>query len=96
VADQIRVNFNSLSTAVSDIATGVASAGTRLDDLRAAIAPMVATWQGDAQAAYQVQQTKWDTAWNDLTSALQQFQTATDTSNADYQAGENANTAAWG
>ncbi len=40
----------------------MANAGTRLDALKATISPMVATWEGDAQAAYQVQQTKWDTA----------------------------------
>ncbi|MBC3762302.1 WXG100 family type VII secretion target [Quadrisphaera oryzae] len=95
MADQIRVTFGALDTAVGDIAAGVAAQGTRMDDLRAAIAPMVATWEGSAQAAYQGAQAKWDSAWNDLTSALTQFQTATDTSNQTYQAGENANTAAW-
>ena len=96
MADQIRVNPGSLSTAVGDIASGVAAAGTRLQDLKAAIAPMVATWEGSAQEAYRVQQTRWDTAWNDLTQALQGLQATTQRSNDDYSAGEAANTASWG
>ncbi|MEH3077137.1 MAG: hypothetical protein PGN11_10735, partial [Quadrisphaera sp.] len=37
--------------------------------------------------AYQAAQATWDTAWNDLTTALSQFQASTDTSNQTYQAG---------
>ncbi len=96
MADQIRVNPASMGTAISDIATGVATAGTRLDDLKAAIAPMVATWEGAAQAAYFVQQTAWDTAWTDLNQALTGLQNATSRSTEDYAAGEAANTASWG
>lgn len=96
MADQIRVNFGSMETAVADIATGVATQGQRLAQLKADIAPMVATWEGGAQAAYYASQTKWDTAWDELTQALQAFQRSTDTATGDYQAGEAANTASWG
>lgn len=96
MADQIRVAFGSLSTAVGDIAAGVATQGQRLSELKADIAPMVATWEGSAQTAYFAQQTKWDSAWDELTQALQMFQNATDTANSGYQAGETANTGSWG
>lgn len=96
MADQIRVDAGSLTSAVGDISAGVAAAGTRLADLKAAIAPMVATWEGSAQDAYRVQQTRWETAWNDLTQALTGLQTTTQRSNDDYSAGESANTALWG
>ncbi len=96
MADRIKVDAGSLNTAVGDLAAGVASAGTRLSDLKAAIAPMVATWEGSAQQAYQAQQTKWDTAWNDLTAALGNLQTSTQRSNEDHSNGESTNTAAWG
>jgi WXG100 family type VII secretion target len=95
MADQIRVDFGSLNTAVADIATGVATQGERLAQLKADIAPMVATWEGGAQAAYYAAQTKWDTAWEDLTQALQAFQRSTGAAHDDYQAGETANTASW-
>ena len=87
MADQIRVSFGSLEAAVGDIAAGVAAQGQRLADLKADIAPMVATWEGAAQAAYQGHQAKWDSAWSELTEALQAFQRATDTANTDYRAG---------
>lgn len=96
VADQIKVTFGSLGTAVGDISAGVATQGQRLSELKGDIAPMVATWEGAAQSAYLVQQTKWDAAWDELTQALQMFQNATDTANSGYSAGESANTAAWG
>ena len=96
MADRIRVSFGSLNTAVGDIAAGVSAAGNRLSELRSDIAPMVATWEGTAQQAYYAQQTKWDNAWTELTDALKQFQSATDTANNDYQAGETANVSSWG
>ncbi|MGI4894999.1 MAG: WXG100 family type VII secretion target [Janthinobacterium lividum] len=96
MADRVRVNFNSLATAGADLSAGVASAGTRLENLKGAIAPMVATWDGDAQIAYHEQQTKWDTAWVDLTDALKQLQIATMTSHDGFQAGESSNTSSWG
>lgn len=96
MADQIRVDAGSLDAAIGDISAGVAAAGTRLSDLKAAIAPMVATWEGSAQEAYRVQQTRWDTAWNDLTQALAGLQNTTQRSNEEYSAGESANTALWG
>ena len=57
---------------------------------------MVATWEGAAREAYYVQQTRWGTAWAELTDALGQFQRATGTSATEYSAGETANAAAWG
>ena len=96
MADQIRVTFGALSDAVNDLSAGVAAAGNRLADLKTDIAPMVASWEGAAQGAYYAQQTKWDNAWNDLTTALGEFQRATASASDDYAAGERANTAVWG
>ena len=96
MADQIRVTFGALDAAVGDIAAGVAAQGQRLAELKADIAPMVASWEGAAQASYAGDQAKWDAAWADLTEALQAFQRATDTANSGYQAGESANASSWG
>lgn len=95
MADQIRVNFGALDTAVADISTGVATQGQRLSELKAHIAPMVASWEGSAQAAYHAHQTVWDNAWEELTQALTQFRSATDTATQDYRAGEAANAGSW-
>ncbi|NAE18348.1 WXG100 family type VII secretion target, partial [Enterococcus hirae] len=84
MADQIRVNFSSLDAAVTDIAGGVAAQGARMDDLRSAIAPLVASWDGAAQEAYGRQQDTWNQAWSELTDALSGLQRATDTANQGY------------
>ncbi len=96
MADQIRVNFIALETAVGDLSAGVAAQGQRLSELRSDIAPLVASWQGSAQAAYHAHQARWDNAWGELSDALTQFQRATDTAVMHYQAGEAANVSSWG
>ena len=96
MADQIRVTFGALDTAEADLSTAHATMGQRLAELRADIAPMVATWEGSAQAAYHGHQTRWDSAWDELTSALAEFRRATGVAHGDYRAGESANTARFG
>lgn len=96
MADQIRVAFGALDTAEGDLSSAQAAMGQRLSDLRASIAPMVSTWQGSAQTAYYAHQRQWDTAWDELTSALAEFRRATGVANNDYQGGERANTARFG
>ena len=96
MADQIRVTFGALETAQGDLSAAHAAMGQRLAELKADIAPMAATWQGSAQAAYHAHQTSWDTAWDDLSSALAEFRRATSVATADYLAGETANTARFG
>lgn len=92
MADQIKVTFGSLDTAESDLTSAHASMGQRLAELKADIQPMISTWEGGAREAYYGHQQQWDTAWDELTSALQEFQRALAQSNADYQAGEQQNT----
>lgn len=92
MADQIKVTFGSLDTAESDLTSAHATMGQRLAELRSDIQPMVSTWQGAAREAYASHQQQWDTAWDELTSALQEFQRALAQANTDYQAGEQQNT----
>lgn len=91
MADQIKVTFGSLDTAESDLTTGHATMGQRLSELKADIQPMISTWEGAARESYHGYQQQWDSAWDELTSALQDFQRALAQSNADYQAGEQQN-----
>ena len=92
MADQIKVTFGSLETAESDLTTAHANMGERLSQLRSDIQPMISTWQGSAREAYYGYQQQWDSAWDELTSALQEFQRALTQANADYRAGEQQNT----
>ena len=92
MADQIKVTFGSLDTAESDLTSAHATMGQRLAELRSDIQPMVSTWQGAAQEAYTGYQQQWDSAWDELTSALQEFQRALAQSIVVYQSGEQQNT----
>jgi WXG100 family type VII secretion target len=56
----------------------------------------VATWQGDAQQAYQVRQTRWREAAENLSVMLRDIKRALDESAADYLNTENRNKALFG
>lgn len=89
---EVAVNFGSLGEAQSNIASTSAKVTAELDDLRAFVARLTAAWSGAARDAYQVQQTKLDTAAAELNQVLAQIGTAVGTANDSYQAAERANT----
>lgn len=92
---EIKVTFGALAAAQQDV-SGTASRITgRLEDLRRFLAPMVATWQGEAAVDYQARQKQWDTAAADLTAVLAQIGVALGAANDSYQQAEHANAARW-
>ena len=78
------VNFASLQQASADIQKAVSTMQTQLDDLERSAAPLVQTWQGEAQQAYAARQAKWRAASADLTQILQNIKSAVDQSTQDY------------
>ncbi|HVL83618.1 MAG TPA: WXG100 family type VII secretion target [Pseudonocardia sp.] len=94
--DPIKVTFGALSTAQGDITTTATSMNSRLDDLRRYLAPMVATWEGEAATMYQARQREWDTAAHELNQVLQQVGVALGTANDNYRQVEQVNAARWG
>jgi WXG100 family type VII secretion target len=78
------VNFGSLQQASSDIQKAVSTMQTQLDDLERMAAPLVETWQGEAQQAYAARQAKWRASSQDLTQILQNIKSAVDQSAQDY------------
>jgi 6 kDa early secretory antigenic target len=77
---QIVVQFAQVQSAAADCRATVSSMTSQLDDLRNQLAPMVATWEGDAQAAYRACQAKWDAAAADIRDLLGRIASACDTS----------------
>jgi WXG100 family type VII secretion target len=77
----------------------VASTATRisgrLDDLRRAVTPLAATWDGQAADEYRTRQRQWDTAAADLTRVLADIGRALGDAEDGYRATERANTALW-
>src|SRR3954447_16386977 len=67
---EIRVTFAALEAARTDVAGTATRISGRLDDLRRAVTPLAATWEGQAADEYRTRQRQWDTAAADLTRVL--------------------------
>ena len=92
---EIKVTFGALETAQSDV-SGVAGRMTsQLDDLKRFLAPMVATWEGQAATEYQAKQRQWDTAAASLTNVLAQIGVALGAANESYRQVEQTNASRW-
>ena len=79
------VNFGALMQAGADIQKALNELQTQLGQLEKDAGPLVASWDGAAQMAYQERQRKWQTAATDLSEILRQIKIAVDESAADYQ-----------
>ena len=82
------VNFGALHQAGADIKKALNSLQSQLTQLEQDAAPLVETWSGEANEAYQVRQAKWRSASADLSAILRNIQLAVDDSAADYQVTE--------
>ncbi len=92
---EIQVSFASLSQTETDILNTQASLHQRLEDLKKYIAPMVATWTGEAATHYQAKQREWDTAAADLNTILGQIGVAVGLARDDFADGERNNAQIW-
>lgn len=86
--DHIKVTFGAIDTAATDTDTIASSIDQQLDDLRGYIAPLVATWTGEASTSYQALQSRWDTSAAELNGILRQISAALRTSNENYSTAE--------
>jgi early secretory antigenic target protein ESAT-6 len=92
---EIKVTFAALETAQTDV-SGVAGRMTaQLEDLKRFLAPMVATWEGQAATEYQAKQRQWDTAAANLAAVLGQIGVALGRANESYRQVEQANASRW-
>jgi WXG100 family type VII secretion target len=92
---EIKVTFGALEAARSDVAGTAVRVGGRLDELRRAVAPLAASWQGQAAQEYQARQRQWDTAAADLARVLVDIGRALAAAHDGYRATENANAGRW-
>jgi early secretory antigenic target protein ESAT-6 len=79
------VNFGALQQGSADIQKALSTLQSQLSQLDQDARPLVATWAGDAQAAYQARQAKWTSASEDLSNILRNIKVAVDESAQDYQ-----------
>ncbi|HLU54569.1 MAG TPA: WXG100 family type VII secretion target [Pseudonocardia sp.] len=92
---EIVVTFAALEAAQADVAGAAGRMTTQLDELKRFLAPLVATWQGQAAAEYRARQRQWDTAAEGLTNVLGRIGVALGAANENYQHVERVNAARW-
>jgi WXG100 family type VII secretion target len=80
----LAVNFAALSQASADIQKALTKVEAELGQLERDAAPLLSTWDGEAQAAYLTRQTKWRNAATDLSNMLRDIKAALDESTGDY------------
>lgn len=91
MSDQIKVTFGQLQATQEQVQGTVASVNGLLGDLKSYLAPMVATWTGQAAENYNAKQAQWDQASNDLNEVLAAIGRALGSANEGFQTTENQN-----
>ncbi|MEE6261247.1 WXG100 family type VII secretion target [Plantactinospora sonchi] len=86
------VNFAAMQQASADIQKAMNTLDSQLDQLESDAAPLVSTWEGEAQQAYQVRQAKWRQSQQELSNMLRDIKMALDESAQDYLSTEKKNT----
>jgi WXG100 family type VII secretion target len=92
----IQVTFAAVNEAAMDT-DGIASQiAQQLSDLKAYLAPLVASWSGEAAGDFQALQAKWDASANDLNQVLRQISQSLRAAGDNYSNTERANKQIWG
>ncbi|SDM10991.1 WXG100 family type VII secretion target [Corynebacterium mycetoides] len=92
----IKYEFGQLAGAAEDLRGSAAQINRMLDELKSGLAPMVATWTGDAAEAYNEHQRKWDAAAEDLNVILNNVAQAVDGGNDRMRQVNDAAAQSWG
>lgn len=89
---RILVDTAAMMQAGDDIQKAITEMYRELDELDAAAAPLVASWEGQAKEAYIVRQRQWRGAADDLTQSLESIRRALLDSADGYSSTEVSNT----
>jgi WXG100 family type VII secretion target len=92
---EIKVTFAALEAAQTDVSGVAGRMAGRLEELKRFLAPLVATWEGQAATEYQARQRQWDTAAASLANVLGRIGVALGTANESYRQVEQANASRW-
>ena len=93
---EIKVTFAALEAARADVASTATRIAGQLAELERYLAPLVATWEGQAATEYRAKQRQWDTAAADLAAVLGQIGVKLGDVNDNYRQAEQYNIARWG
>ncbi|MHA6624548.1 WXG100 family type VII secretion target [Pseudonocardia sichuanensis] len=92
---EIKVTFGALEAARADVGGTATRISERLEELKRYLAPLVASWEGQAATEYRERQGQWDAAAADLAAVLAQIGVALGTANESYRQVEQVNAARW-
>ena len=92
---RISVTFGAINEAAMDTDSVASQIAQQLSDLKAYLAPMVASWSGEASSEFQALQAKWDGSATDLNQVLRQMAQALRTAGDNYQNTEKTNSSIW-
>lgn len=92
---EIKVTFGEIAAAQQNVAATAQRISGRLDELRRYLAPLAATWEGQAATDYRARQRQWDSAAADLAPVLARIGAALGAANDNYQQVEQANARRW-
>lgn len=90
------VTFGAVESAAADTDAIAGRIQGQLDDLKAYLAPLRASWSGQASADYQALQSRWDSSAADLGMVLREIANSLRTAHANYSRAETANASIWG
>ena len=91
----ISVTFGAINEAAMDTDSVASQIAQQLSDLKAYLAPLVATWSGSASSDFQALQAKWDGSATDLNQVLRQIAQALRSAGETYQSTERTNSSIW-
>lgn len=93
--DRMVVTFGAINEAAMDADSIARQIAQQLEDLKSYLAPLIASWSGEAASDFQALQAKWDSSALDLNQVLRQISQALRTAGEQYQATENSNSSLW-
>ena len=91
----VLVTFGAINEAAMDADSIATQIAQQLNDLKAYLAPLVATWSGQASTDFQALQAKWDGSANDLNQVLRQISQSLRTAGDNYLTTERTNSSIW-
>jgi ESAT-6 family protein len=92
----IQVTFGAVNEAAMDADSVASQIAQQLSDLKAYLAPLVASWSGEASSDFQALQAKWDASANDLNQVLRQISQSLRIAGDNYLNTERSNKQIWG
>lgn len=95
MSDRIGYHHGQIAALTGDVLGSAQSLQSRLEDLKAHIAPLVAEWEGEAAQRYAQHQSEWNRAADALQNMLRSVASAAGRGNEAMQAADRAAAGAW-